>query len=449
MSLRAATRAWMYAATRIAILLALGALLGLAIGSWRAGLALALVVALGWNLVNLWRLDAWLRERSRRDPPDAHRIWGDVIAQVVRLHRRKRFHKQRLLQVFREIRQSTAAMPDGVVVLNAQGEILWFNRMAGRLLNLHRKADLGQRLANLVRHPDFRRHLESHDLAQPLVVLPDAGGDRALSFQVVPYGAHQQLVLVRDVTREVQLETLRQDFVANASHELRSPLTVLAGYVETLEQDPALDDALRPPLQEMRRQTDRMTAIVRDLLELSRLDAAEGAATADAVDVHALAALLRKDVGARAQPPEVTLRMESDARLAGDERELHSAFANLVDNAAKYSAPGGRIELRWWVDAGEGCFSVRDDGIGIPPEHLPRLTERFYRVDAARARDTGGTGLGLAIVKHVLQHHGARLQIDSAPGKGSTFTCQFPAARVLPSGHAATIEPKRAGAGAS
>jgi two-component system phosphate regulon sensor histidine kinase PhoR len=450
MAMGVETRAWVYALSRIATLLLVGLLFGLAMGRPFAGLALSLVIALAWNLVNLWRLDWWLRDRSTRDVPDAHGIWGDVIAQVVRLHRRKRFHKQRLLQVFREIRHSTAAMPDGVVVLNEHGEIVWFNRMAGRLLNLKRKADLGIRITNLIRQPEFIRYLDAGELAEPLIVAPTTGGDRALSFQVVPYGASQQLILVRDVSRQVQLESLRKDFVANASHELRSPLTVISGYLETLEQDPALDGGLRPPLQEMRRQAERMTAIVRDLLELSRLDSMEEAVDGEAVDVHAMTALLRKDILARQRHPRVVLHMETDARLKGDEQEIHSAFSNLIDNAAKYTAPEGQIDVRWWLDEkGEACFSVRDNGIGIPAEALPRLTERFYRVDAGRARSSGGSGLGLAIVKHVLQHHGARLDIESVPGKGSTFTCRFPAHRVLRSAHDATITPGRAGAASS
>ncbi len=211
-----------------------------------------------------------------------------------------------------------------------------------------------------------------------------------------------------------------------------------------------MDEALRPPLQEMRRQAERMTAIVRDLLELSRLDALEEVVDGEPVDIHAMTALLRKDVLARQRHPRVLLHMDSPARLKGDEQEIHSALSNLIDNAAKYTSPEGQIDVRWWInEAGEGCFSVRDNGIGIPAEHLPRLTERFYRVDAGRARATGGSGLGLAIVKHVLQHHGAELHIESTPGKGSTFTCRFPAHRVLPAAHDATIHPGRADAAAS
>jgi two-component system phosphate regulon sensor histidine kinase PhoR len=440
-------RALAFALARLAILLAIGAMLGLLLGRFWIGLTAVLAAALAWHLVNLFRLDWWLRDRSARDPPDVGGLWGDVVTQVVRLHRRKRYHKQRLLQLFREIRRSTAAMSDGVVVLNQHAEILWFNRMAARLLGLRRKADLGIRIGNLVRQPEFLRYLGHGDFTTPLIVSPRPGAGNALAFQVVPYGGDQLLVLVRDVTRQVQLENLRRDFVANASHELRAPLTVISGYLETLEQDVPEGDPLKPPLQEMRRQAERMTAIVRDLLELSRLDANEDAAGAGEIDVEAMISLLRKDVLARARHPRVALRIDTGARLRGEESEIQSAFANLVDNAVKYTPPDGEITLRWWLDGnGEACFTVSDTGVGIAAEHLPRLTERFYRVDQGRARSTGGSGLGLAIVKHVLQHHAGRLVIDSAPGEGSHFTCRFPPSRVLWPAREASI-PATGGAG--
>lgn len=434
-----AVRAWGFAAARLGGLLVAGLLLGLFIDHVVAGLLLVLALALSWQLFNLFRLDQWLRARSRRDPPDVGGVWGDVVTQVVRLHRRKRYHKQRLLDVFRELRHSTAAMPDGVVVLNAQWEITWFNRTAGRLLGLRRRADIGIRITNLFRDPDFGRYLQRGEFNDP-VQLPCGQPGKALmlSFQVVPYGADQRLMLVRDVTRQVQLESMRKDFVANASHELRSPLTVITGYLETLEQDEDIDPTLREPLSEMRRQSERMNAILRDLLELSRLDASDEVVAGEPVDVAGLAALLCKDVQARPVHPAIELQLESTMRLRGNEGELHSAFANLVENAVKYTPPEGRILVRWWVDeAGEAHFSVRDSGIGIAAEHIPRLTERFYRVDAGRSRATGGSGLGLSIVKHALEHHGARLEIISREGEGSTFTCHFPAGRLLPAATAA------------
>ncbi len=236
---------------------------------------------------------------------------------------------------------------------------------------------------------------------------------------------------MRDVSRQMRLEAMRKDFVANASHELRSPLTVISGYLETLSQDPMLDVDLQGPVGEMRRQAERMTTIITELLELSRLEAAADQIDTTEVDVAALMAMLRKDVLARHEHPgEVRLRVESDSMLTGNESEIHSAFSNLVDNAAKYTPSSGSIEIAWSVDEEGGHFTVTDTGIGIHADHIPRLTERFYRVDSGRARDTGGSGLGLAIVKHVLQRHGATLEIASVQGRGSTFTCHFPPQRL-------------------
>jgi two-component system phosphate regulon sensor histidine kinase PhoR len=416
---------------RLAGALVAGVGLGLLVGSVWGGIAAVLSGYLALQLFRLHQLDFWLRNRSRLDPPDASGLWGDVVALVVRLHRRKKYHKQRLIETFRELRRSTASMPDGVVTLNAENEIIWMNRMAGELLGLRRRGDAGLRIGNLIRHPDFQRYLAADQHSQPVVIQPVVSVDQWLSMQLVPYGEGQKLLFVRDVTRQNRLETMRRDFVANASHELRSPLTVISGYLETLASDPGIDAELAPPLREMRRQAERMTAIVNDLLVLSRLEADEGEVGGAPVDVAAMLAVLRKDAEARPQRPgEVTLTVESDQQLIGDEGQLLSAFGNLVDNAAKYTPAGGRIGLRWWTDDDGGHVSVTDSGIGIAAEHLPRLTERFYRVDAGRARSTGGSGLGLAIVKHALQNHGASLTVESVEGRGSTFTCHFPPRRL-------------------
>jgi two-component system phosphate regulon sensor histidine kinase PhoR len=252
-------------------------------------------------------------------------------------------------------------------------------------------------------------------------------------------------MLVRDVSRQMALETMRKDFVANASHELRSPLTVISGYLETLAADDSLEPGLRAPLAEMQRQAQRMNAIVGGLLDLSRLDAAAQEAGAEDIDVPALVSVLRKDVLARASHPELEVQVKSAAHLVGDQAEVVSAFSNLVENAVKYTPSTGTVRLCWEVVAdGSARFTVSDTGPGIAEEHLPRLTERFYRVDEGRARDAGGTGLGLAIVKHVLQHHGASLEIDSTPGKGSRFSCVFPARRVRAGDVGANIAAARA-----
>jgi two-component system, OmpR family, phosphate regulon sensor histidine kinase PhoR len=408
-----------------------GALLGWIFGWPAAGAAVGLAAMLSWHLFNLFWLDRWLSDRSHLDAPDTSGIWDQVVTRVVRLHRRKRYHKQRLLDVFRELRRSTAALPDGVLVLNAQWEIVWFNRTAGRLLGLRRGGDQGNRVTNLLREPAFATYLQRGKFDEPLVLERGMYSATHLSFQVVPYGGNQRLMLVRDVSRQVALETMRKDFVANASHELRSPLTVVTGYLETLLQDEALDASLRGPLTEMQRQSQRMNGIVSDLLDLSRLDSATQEAASQVVDVTGLCSVLRKDVLARASHPDISLDLRTDAILLGDPAEVLSAFSNLVDNAAKYTPASGSIRLIWQLDAdGSARFAVEDTGPGIAPEHLPRLTERFYRVDAGRARDAGGTGLGLAIVKHVLQHHGGELELSSTPGEGSRFACVFPARRV-------------------
>ena len=423
-----------FATARVLAAAAIGLVLGWTVGYIWAGIAVVMGAYLLWQLINLFRVDWWLRHRGFAEPPDIGGAWGDAITQVVRLHRRKRFHKQRFVQLFRQIQRSTSALPDGVVILNDEHEIVWFNRMAAQLLDLRRPADLGLRIDNLVRQPEFSRYLLSGEYDNPIVIHQGAVDGTFLSLQVVPYGDGQQLLLVRDVTRQVRLEGMRKDFVANASHELRSPLTVISGYLETLSQDVALDPELRAPIVEMRRQADRMTTIVRDLLELSRLEATEGEVDGAPVDVAALLSMLRKDVLERAEHPrEVRVRVDSKAWLVGNETEIHSAFFNLVDNAAKYTPADGSIEMRWWVDQDGGHFTVSDTGIGIEPEHIPRLTERFYRVDPARARGTGGSGLGLAIVKHVLQRHGATLEIHSTAGAGSVFGCHFPPYRIVSS----------------
>jgi len=425
------TSAFLYVTLRLIAALALGAAVGWVAGSVWLGIVGTLALYLAWNLWQLRELHFWLQHRSVADPPDALGVWGDVVAQVVRLHRRKRFHKERLTRLFRELRRSTAAMPDGVVMLDPQGEIVWFNRKAGELLDLSRRADLGIRIDNLVRHPDFVQYLRGGQYSLPVIVRIDTPSERHVAFQLISYGEDQRLLVLRDVTREVRLEQMRKDFVANASHELRSPLTVVAGYLETFGADPGLGE-LAGPIAEMRRQTDRMTRIIEDLLELSRFEAQDAPLKGMPIDVAGMAALLRKDVLARpTHPRQVEVSIESGASLIGEEAMVQSAFSNLVDNAAKYTPPEGSVHIRWWTDVDGGHFSVRDTGPGIPAEHIPRLTERFYRVDPGRSRETGGSGLGLAIVKHALHRHGAHLEIESVEGRGSTFTCHFPPERVL------------------
>ncbi|MDR2215957.1 MAG: phosphate regulon sensor histidine kinase PhoR [Nevskiaceae bacterium] len=435
-----AMRAGRYALVRLGLAILAGVVVGLLLHRVFAGIAIALAVLLAWQWVQLYWLNRWLKDPRNEDAPAVRGLWGDVVARVGHIDKRRQYHKARVLKLFREFRRSTAVMPDGVIVLNKDGEIAWFNRTAARLLGLRGKADRGMRITNLVREPALRDYLASEEFAEPVLI---RRGDEGpwLSFQLVPYSAAQRLMLLRDVSRQVALESMRQDFVANASHELRSPLTVMTGYLETLIGDPVMDEELRGPLLEMQRQTQRMNGIVSDLLDLSRLDAQVVEAPMTEIDIEAMCALLRKDVQARPVHPQVQVSIETPARLLGDQPEVLSAFSNLVDNAVKFTPEVGSIHLRWYLSpAGEACFAVSDTGPGIAPEHLPRLTERFYRADAGRARGAGGTGLGLAIVKHALLYHGGRLDIQSEPGAGSTFTCVFPARRVSVLDGGATLD---------
>ncbi len=424
---------WTFALARLAGILLLGLAVGLLIGPIWLWILLAACLYLGWQLLTLYRLDRWLRLRSQMDPPDIGGIWGDIVAQVVRLHRRKQFHKQRLVQLFREIRRSTAALPDGVIILSAQREIVWFNRQAARLLGLRRPIDLGLRIDNLIRSPEFVHYLHGDDFAMPLVIRPPVQMDLYLALQVVPYGGGQSLLLVRDVTRQMRLEAMRKDFVANASHELRTPLTVISGYLDTLADDSSIDPAWAGPIKDMRAQAQRMNAIIADLLVLSRLESTDGEASRDAVDVPGMLERLHRDALASVERPrQIVLDLETEDGLFGSAHELESAFTNVLVNGMKYTPAEGTVRMRWWVDDEGAHFSVIDSGIGIPAEHIPRLTERFYRVDAGRSRGQGGSGLGLAIVKHALQRHGGWLDVQSSEGKGSTFTCHFPQARIWP-----------------
>jgi two-component system, OmpR family, phosphate regulon sensor histidine kinase PhoR len=422
---------WTFALARLAGILLAGLVAGLLVGPIWVWLLIAACLYLAWQLVNLYRVDRWLRLRSQIDPPNLGGVWGDVIGQVIRLHRRKQYHKQRLVQLYRELRRSTAALPDGVIILSSQHEIVWFNRQAARLLGLKRPIDVGLRIDNLIRAPEFVRYLHGDDFALPLVIRPPVHAELFLALQLVPYGAGQSLLLVRDVTRQMRLEATRKDFVANASHELRTPLTVISGYLDVLADDPAIDEAWAGPIRDMRAQAQRMNTIIADLLELSRLESTDGEAPRDPIDVPRMLERLHRDALAGGdRPRHVTLEVDTPCGLYGSDQEIESAFTNLLVNGVKYTPSEGMVRMRWWADEEGAYFSVVDSGIGIPAEHIPRLTERFYRVDAGRSRDRGGSGLGLAIVKHALQRHGAWLDVQSVEGKGSTFTCHFPPQRI-------------------
>lgn len=417
----------------------LGLLLAFAasIGGWLGQLPWALCIALGgrltWHLWQLRRFELWLGGRGRRPVDERMDLWAEVTGEVLRIKRRSQKRKRRLSAILKQFLRSTAALPDGTVVLSPESRIVWFNQAAQRLLGLRSPHDNGQWVANLIRMPAFIRYLEGGVYDEAIEIFSPHAPDVLLSLQIVPYGADQRLLVVRDISRERRLDRVRKDFVANASHELRTPLTVLSGYVEMLIEE-AQDDrsGWLMPLTEMRAQAARMEQLLADLLLLSRLDETTGAAKTERVDLSGLLTRCCAEA-ARVAAGKLVIRSDIPEGLSirGVEGELRSVFDNLLSNAVKYTPSGGTVTLAA-RRATEGLLlvEVADTGIGIAAEHLPRLTERFYRVDGGRGRDQGGTGLGLAIVKHALQRHEAQLVIHSQPGVGSRFECRFPAHRV-------------------
>ena len=424
-------RPWAFVAARLLALVAIAIAAGLFFGQPLAWVLGVFAAYLAWNLYHLYRLEAWLRTREGELPRDSMGMWGSIFAHLNRIRRWNRARKKRLAKVVKEFRKSTKALPDGGVVLSENDEIVWLNSAAETFLGLRRE-DRGNRIGNFLRDPAFVEYMRERKFGRALRMDSPANPAVHLSIEVVPYGKTQRLLLAKDITQEVRLEKVRRSFVANASHELRSPLTVVSGYLDSLRDDEGLPEAWKEPVQEMSRQADRMRRIIEDLLTLSRLEAAAPEAERERVDVPGMLAVVRKETLARTDRPEtIELSLETDRVLLGADPEIFSACANLVGNAVKYTPRTGRVSIRWYLDGEEGCLSVEDTGVGIPAEAIPRLTERFYRVDKGRDRARGGTGLGLAIVKHVLQRHGGRLEVRSELGKGSCFTCRFPADRVV------------------
>ena len=418
---------------RVLLLLGAASLAGLLAGSWAWGLCAGFALLCAWQFRELLRMHRWLHQRGER-PPRRVGLLGDIESRLDRLQRLARKRKKRLRKVAKRFQQAAEANPDGAVILEENGAIEWLNRAAARLLGLRQGQDHGQVIANLVRNPGFAAWLADADEGEPFELDSPVSDGQRLLLRAVPYGSGKRMLMVRDITRLHALEQMRKDFVANVSHELRSPLTVVVGYLEGMGDDPELPQRLRRPVEQMTAQAARMTRIVEDLLRLSRIEGDPGGAARDAVSVRDMVdAILRDATRLASGEHDVGVQVDDPCMLLGDYNELYSAFSNLVFNAVQYTPAGGRIEVRWRrEDDGRGRFEVSDSGVGIEPHHLPRLTERFYRVDKARSRELGGTGLGLAITKHVLMRHGARLEVRSEPGEGSVFACVFPEERVPP-----------------
>lgn len=415
-----------------------GVIIGGFLGNIWLGLAGILSAYLLWSLRQLLRLLAWLEHNALTplEPPESHGLWGAIFDGIYRVQKRQKGSHERLKNMVDRIQESTAALAEGIVMADAQGNLEWWNPAAGDLLGLNMPSDRGRLITNLVRDPRFLDYFDSGHYQEAIELASPVSRERQLQITVTVYGTGSRLLFIRDITRINQLETMRKDFVANVSHELRTPLTVISGYLETfLDNEPLLESLPKVwprALQRMQDQAVRMQNLVKDLLLLSRLESA----TPCEENPIILSALLNKIVDdARALSGSkghiITLESAQDICLKGCQSELYSALSNLIFNAVRYTQPGGHIHIKTEITDQGGCIHIEDNGTGIDPVHIPRLTERFYRVDKGRSLESGGTGLGLAIVKHVLLRHKAQLTITSHPGQGSCFSCHFPKERLI------------------
>jgi two-component system, OmpR family, phosphate regulon sensor histidine kinase PhoR len=419
---------------------ACGFFIGLICGTWISapwfGAFVGVLVGVGarslFDSYRGHRLMLWLTSAGDQDAPRDHGLWGELGYRVERALRIQEAavvqEKQRLAQFL----SALEATPNGVLLLGSQDQIVWCNTVSAQHFGLHPQRDILQPVTNLIRAPDFVAYMQAGQFSEPVVVRGVLRNHTTLSVLLRPYGEGLKLLLSSDITEREQAETMRRDFVANVSHEIRTPLTVVSGFIETLVTLSLSQTEQHRVLELMGQQTRRMQTLVSDLLTLAQLEGSPRPAGDHWVDMAKVLAQVHADARALSKGAHHLVVAEvSTAKLAGVESELLSALGNLVSNAVRYTPQGGQITLAWSLDAsGQAQAWVQDTGIGIAREHLPRLTERFYRVDSSRSRDTGGTGLGLSIVKHVAQRHGGALHIESESGKGSRLSLVFPASRI-------------------
>lgn len=417
---------------RLTSLTLLGALLGWYWDKPALGAASVLALLLGQHVWQLQRLARWLQQPNEV-PPEANKLWGEVFDGIYHYQRRQKADQQQLTTLLERIQSSSQALRDGVVMIDHQGDLEWWNQAAEKMLGLSPASDRGQPITHLLRTPQFVDYYERQNYLDPLVLPSHLEEDRLFEYQITLFGKNERLLLVRDCTKMQRLERMRRDFVANVSHELRTPLTVLSGYLETFS-----DHAQELPAQWQRgltlmtEQSARMEHLVTELLTLSRLETSEFKAEAAPIDVAELLAVIRQDALALPEyQHQIILEADEQLYLRGCVNELRSAFSNLLFNAVKYTPAGSTVAVHWYRDQAGAYLAVKDNGPGIDSKHLGFLTQRFYRVDDSRSSQTGGTGLGLAIVKHVMLRHQGRLEIISTAGQGSCFTCHFPLSLTL------------------
>ncbi len=430
-------RDWPTVFNRLILLIAFSTLFGLLVGELSLVLLISISFYLLHTLYQLLRLKQWLNSAtSARDtpPPEAYGVWGDIFDDIYRMQRREWQAVDHLKSIVDKAQESTAALEIAVIMINSKSNLEWWNQAAERLLGFHPRQDQGQAVTNLIREPRFLEYFQSKNYSTPLQLRSPINSKLTLEFQITMFGEGERLMLVRDITQLHKLEMMRKDFVGNVSHELRTPITVITGYLETLlDQRESIADKWIKPLEQMYQQSRRMENIIRDLLTLSSLETRSASKQQTVINLNSLLREVRNDAKQVYSDKSHVFNIDIDAEynLKGNLNELYSAISNLVFNAAKYTPEKGEIYLHCYKVNSGLYIEVKDNGVGIEAQHIPRITERFYRVDESRSTDTGGTGLGLAIVKHVLARHGAKLDISSEPGKGSCFKCCFPLSRVI------------------
>jgi len=400
-------------------------ILGALIGYLPWFLLAAVTGLLIWHFWNLLRLSWWLWVDRSMTPPPGSGSWEPLLYGLHQMQMRNKKRRRELGSLIKRFRSGAESLPDAVILTTEEGTMFWCNGLAQQLLGLRWPDDNGQNILNLLRYPEFTQYLKKRDFTRPHNLVLNNG--RHLEIRVMPYSDKQWLMVARDVTQMHQLEGARRNFFANVSHELRTPLTVLQGYLEMM-QEQTLEGAPREKaLQTMREQTQRMEGLVKQLLTLSRIEAAPTLALNETIDVPMMLRMLEREAQTLSQQQhQLTFEVDNTLKVRGSTDELRSAISNLVYNAVNHTPAGTHITVRWRHAPTGAEFSVEDNGPGIGPEHIPRLTERFYRVDKARSRQTGGSGLGLAIVKHAINHHDSRLDIVSTPGKSTRFSFVIP-----------------------
>jgi two-component system phosphate regulon sensor histidine kinase PhoR len=416
--------------TLLLIAAAAGALIWLLGAPLTVAVLLALTAYLLRQLYFLLRLTRLLHRQHRLAPPFPAGLWGELFRAVGRYQQRSRKGRKRQLRFQRRFREAANSVPDALIVLSKSQCIEWANPAAAPLMGVRWPQHDGRPLTEVLEEPGLGDYLDAGDYARPLELAPEHNQSLMLSIRVAPFGERkrQRLVVGRDITKIYHLNVIRRDFVANASRELRTPLTVIAGFVENLSVSGLTPEPHRRPLTLMEKQTNRMRTIIEDLLTLSRLEMQDTATNVSSIDVPHEIDLILTDAQALSGGAHLfELDVDEGLLLLGNAADLRSAISNLVFNAVKHTPAGSHVGVGWREESGGPVLRVTDDGPGIEPEHIPRLTERFYRVDKARSRASGGTGLGLAIVKHVMHRHAAEFSVASEPGRGTSFTCRFPA----------------------